>query len=264
MRARVQDKESGRFLKSDVYAILNTGWFARYLVLVPNDTGSYFRLFDFLDKSCAPYYPPLVNEITPDRPAEWVGGDEGLFSRVQALLVGKDVRFDWFHGYPWVLEKPELLAKLLLGESVNTEECGFPLIDTRLPGWHYVETQEDVDTLMETAGDFHDSVLKSLEYISGSRVYPDKSMTPIDSLRKLKMIFESQCTDTIELLFEGLIALNLRPKDDNWTTEITEASVFLNEETVFFAEDEMEKEEFQPDRTCAKAYSLRWRLVPHI
>jgi len=260
MRARVHDKKAGKYFKSEIYAIISVGWFTRYLV---KDTDYYFRLVDALDKSGnGPLYPVLVNIITPERPDEWIREKDASLAKINALLAGEEIRFDYFAGYPWVFEASATLAKLLRGEKVDVAESGFPAVDTKLPGWCYVETQDDAESLMREVYGFHDSVLKSLDYISGACVDENKSMFPLDSVRTLRMVIGSQWSDTIELVFEGLVALNLRPSDDNYDCIIMCASIFLKDETAFWSNAEMEKEDWPPECTCAKAYSLRWRWLP--
>ena len=249
MRVRAYDSKTERYFKSEVYAIVGKGISTRHLVLVPGEVGNYLKLLS------------LVNIIKPERPVEWIRKSDASLVDSNALHTGKEIKLDFFAGYPWVLEEPYILAKLLQGEEVIAEESNLSILDTRLPDWCYVETQEDVDALMHETHGFHDSVLKNLEYVSGAYVSEDKSMYPVNSLRALKMTFESQWTETIELVFEGLVALNLRPSDDNFDAIIFSASILLKDETVFFVDDEMEKENLQTDCTCVKAYSLRWRIL---
>lgn len=74
MRVRVYDKQSGICFQSEVYAIINTGYYEKYLVSVPFGNGGYMKLFDYLDKSDQKL-PVLVNLVTPR------GRKDGFISR---------------------------------------------------------------------------------------------------------------------------------------------------------------------------------------
>ena len=50
MKVRVLDKETGRYFKSEVYALVNTGWYERRLVRMPGENGGCMRVFDYLDR----------------------------------------------------------------------------------------------------------------------------------------------------------------------------------------------------------------------
>ena len=221
MLVRVHDKERSIYFKSEVYAILNTGWFTQYLVLVPDEKGGRLKLFDFLDKaSKAPHYDVLVNLITPEEPDEWISKSGAFLLKVKKAFSDDTIKFDAYCGYDWLFEKPEIIAALLRGESVPTNFEEFILVDSTLRGWKYINTQVDVDSLMKSAYGFHDSCLEKLEYTSGAYVLEDKSMRPTDDIRSLKMMIGSQWCDPIELVFEGLIGLNLRPAGDNYDSII--------------------------------------------
>lgn len=64
MKVRVLDKETGRYFKSEVYALVNTGWYERRLVRMPGENGGCMRFFDYLDRE-AQGHPVLINKIVP-------------------------------------------------------------------------------------------------------------------------------------------------------------------------------------------------------
>lgn len=61
MKVRVLDKETGRYFKSEVYALVNTGWYERRLVRMPGENGGCMRFFDYLDRE-AQGHPVLINQ----------------------------------------------------------------------------------------------------------------------------------------------------------------------------------------------------------
>ena len=109
------------------------------------------------------------------------------------------------------------------------------MYSSAIDGWNYIESQDDVSSLMSQAYGFHDSVLKDLNYVSGAYVDKDKNMHPHGNLRKVTMHIESQWCQSIELIFEGVTALNLRPAGDNYSSDISQAScILLSDEYCLF------------------------------
>lgn len=95
--------------------------------------------------------------------------------------------------------------------------------------WIKINTQEDIDNLLEKFNRFHDSCLVSLSYVSGSRVNKkDFSMLPFNIKRTLKVEFQSQFEEpcsSIEMKFDKLIKLNLEPIAPRYTCDILEATI---------------------------------------
>ena len=108
---------------------------------------------------------------------------------------------------------------------------------------------------------FHDSVLKELRYTSGSYVNDDKRMLPYDCVRKIEMHYDSQQCNAIEMVFEGVTALNLRPFGEEYTSEVSEASLFLEDAVIFFCDGGVDRIDESYSGTWIKSYSLRWRFV---
>ena len=77
---------------------------------------------------------------------------------------------------------------------------------------------------MEQTSEFHDSVLKELNYVSGAYVNSNRSMFPLGDLYKVTMTIDSQLCQSIEMVFEGVTALNLRLAGDNSAEDIYGAS----------------------------------------
>ena len=67
--------------------------------------------------------------------------------------------------------------------------------------WHYVETQQDIDFILEQTSSFHDSVLKELNYISGAYVDETNSMHCSDSERRVIIHLDSQWCRPVEMIF---------------------------------------------------------------
>jgi len=258
MKVRVYDKERDTYFKSEVYAIVDSGIFEKYLVLVPGtDTFQLFDCFEIIEH--APQHPMLIHTITAETAEGWIWRTSLPLGT--ELLEAGVIRFNEFRGYSWILENTAVLSRLLRGELIPADESGWPRLDSRLADWNYVETPEDADALLYAAHGFHDSVLNRLDYISGGYVSEDNSLAATDSIRTVTVRIESQWNAPVDLVFEGVIALNLRPSEDGYDCIIFDAALLLKEETVFFADTGMDAEDFQSGATCVKAYSLRWRFV---
>jgi hypothetical protein len=264
MRVRVYDKENGRYFKSEVYAIINTGWYEKYAVLVPSEDGSCLKLFDYIDKDKNPdgQYNVLVNVIVPDTPDSWISKqDKSLLNNIDPSDSKSEIIYS-YHGCRQLYDNQSTIASLFEGNTVKTDDLNLPSITSKLEGWNYIETQDDVEELQSATYGFHDSVLKSAEYISGASVGENKSMCPVDYMRRLTLVVDSQLTDSVEFVFEGLIAFNLRPSGDNLDSIINSVSIIIKDETIFFIDADVDEETFDFEYTCAKAYSLRWRFLP--
>jgi hypothetical protein len=150
----------------------------------------------------------------------------------------------------------ELLKGNILSE--NTWERNSP--DSKIKDWNYIEKDNDIDYLMTSFHDFHDSVLRTLNYISGSGKPEKGGIYVSDSLRQVSMIFDSDWSDSIEMVFEGVLKLNLCPAVDNYSSDLSIATLYKENEIITFYTDE--KETIQNyDGTWIKSFGLRWRFV---
>ncbi|MDD3346885.1 hypothetical protein [Oscillibacter sp.] len=131
-------------------------------------------------------------------------------------------------------------------------------MDSRLPGWHYVTTQAEAEALLEQAEDFHDSVLAELHYVSGSRLNADRSLTVCNTVRQVSMEFHSQWCPPLELVFEGVKGLDLRPGGNNDCSALMTATLRVRDAAIFFCDGFCE-DETAYSGTKILSYSLRWR-----
>jgi len=273
MLVRAYDEQSGVYFTSKVYAVVNSGWYGKYLLAVPSDVssdgGGYFKFFDYLDKSGGNIHKALINTINADLD----DGAERIYKRSGGVdekikdfeeFLDKDERFFEYNGFLWVYENRDFLLKLLKGGTVPAKDYADKLTDYKIAGWNYVETVDDAGFLMEQTCSFHDSVLKEMNYVSGSYVDGEKRMACSDSEKRVTMRFDSQNCQSIELVFEGVIAMSLYPAPDNYSSDIFGASLFLRDGIVFFCDYETEEIDRDCERTRIEAYSLRWRFCGEI
>ena len=254
MRVRVYDRDRGGCFQSELYALVAAGIFERCLVV----QDGLLRFFPRLAETGPGHYETVTSFIDPALPSQWL------------RLSNDDIR-NWpdfprvsgrspaFQGYPWVWEDRRTLERLLGGEAVPLAETGFPPISSRLPGWTYVETPADAGHLLEEAHGFHDAVLVSLDYVSGSK-RTEAGMLVCDTDRRVTMLFHCDWTPPIELVFEGVKGLNLRPGGNNTCSAISSADCRVRDAAVFFCDGDCDREE-DYEGTKILAYSLRWRFL---
>jgi len=269
MLVRVFDSQQNVYFKSDVYAIINSGWYEKQLVVFSSGGDRYLKFFDYLEKSNPTQPIALINTIIP---SSSVSSSEWMFKRSNdvdktlddyAGLLDTDIRFFEYRGYSWIYEDKILLTELLNGNAVSTKGYELQILAPntyQLEGWNYTEAQEDVNFLLEQTSGFHDSVIKDLSYVSGSYVDDNKAMYCTDSVRTVTIRFDSQWCRSIEMVFEGVTALNLRPSVDNHFSYIYSASLFLRNATIFFCDEHMNDVDKTYEGTWIESYSLRWRF----
>ena len=238
MRVRVYDKKTNTYFKSEVYAIINSRYYEKVLVLTPEYMGNCLRLYDYLDKADNEL-PVLINSITIERPCEWIymkshSVNEQLV-RYKGLLES-DIKFFEYSGFSWLWNDTDSLIKLLHGESISLRGSIFEkniYSNMKQTEWKYIETEDDVNLFMKQTYSFHDSIIKEVNYVSGNFVDSDKIMNATN-LRKVVLRVDSQQCSNIEMIFEGVTALNLRPPLDNYFGDIYEASIIVKDASVFF------------------------------
>ena len=238
-------------------------------MVVPSDAVSYFKFFDYIDKSNPTEPKVLINSITADGFSSnfdcvhYNTNDVDKKLKEYANFLSGDIRFFEYMGYSWIYQDKSLLTELLKGGMVSVEKYEnqlFAISSYKLKGWNYVENQKDIDFMLEQTSGFHDSILKDLNYISGGYVDDENQMHCTDSIRQVTMRFDSQWCRSIEMVFEGVISMNLRPYADNESSYLYNASLFVQDETIFFFDSHIDSIDKLYEGTWIGAYGLRWRF----
>lgn len=252
MQVRVYDKEKNEYFKSEVYAIINSGIYEKKLVRVNDNQCDYLKFYDDFLKT-SDNYEVLINTINHETSSDWI--DCKNLEEFDILNVS-------YFGVKWLLDDIETLKKLIQGEMIPVKGSIFEnnLFKKSENGYKYIETQADIDDLMNQTCGFHDTVIKSIQYISGGYVDEHKCMHLINE-SKVSMTLDSQITSNIELVFEGVIKLNVRPPGDNYSSEIYGASVFVDECIVYFFDDILNKIDTNYNFTWISAYSTKWKFL---
>jgi len=248
MFVRVFDEENSTYYKSMVYATFGLGWLSQYIVLNPYT--HRFELIDCLAQS-TDLEKPLI-EIIQDDETEFIvhKGSHILKYKHFCKTNGyKLVDVKHMMGYPEVLENNAFLASILVNRSVPFDTYKISarkLSDTT--EWNYILTQADADDFMKKFVGFHDSTLEKINYSES------------DSIAVVNAIFDnSGWFGIVELCFEGVQLLKIVPAAENYSREILEASLIIDNESVFWADSYMEKPDSLHEGSIIKALNLKWR-----
>lgn len=132
--------------------------------------------------------------------------------------------------------------------------------------WNEIKNESDAKMFVDKVYGFHDSCIKEMNYISGAYVEENLDMHPLNTMRCLKLIIQSQreTVGTIEMEFSGLVFLQLNSfGPEEGTGEILEASLVIKEGKIWwydeaecFVED---PHEYGGNVICAE--KMRWRLL---
>ena len=131
--------------------------------------------------------------------------------------------------------------------------------------WNEIKNESDAKMFVDKVYGFHDSCIKEMNYISGAYVKEDFGMYPLNTMRRMKLIIQSQleAVGTIEMEFSGVDFFSMRPCSEEWTCEIMEASLVIKDGKIWwydeaecFVED---PQEYGGNVICAE--KMRWRLL---
>ncbi len=145
--------------------------------------------------------------------------------------------------------------------------------------WKLIQTQKDIDELMEYFYGFHDTCINSISYVSGNKVNEDKSMIfgMIEDY-KLNIVFDSQWKNQIELCFTGVRRMHLVGLEDNYSNEILGASISFYKNILpsrfnapskvivwsddsYFDIKNVDNSLTEPSITYVIAHELKWRKI---
>ena len=236
MFVRVFDQSENRYYKSIVYGIVNIGYDECAILLNPYRQA--FELVDYFQKAeqtmpLTPMYE-VINADTTD----WVLDQNASVSR--------------FHGYQDVWDDVSFMMKMLEGKKAAVEDVSFQIRKhADADKWKYIQTQEEADAFMKEFAGFHDATLDKLVYEEDY------------GRRQITAVFDNSCWYGVaELCFEGVIAARLSPYAETHSREIFDASLFVQDECVHWADAYLTYEELpEYEGTWIKALNLKWRKV---
>lgn len=249
MFVRVFDKSTSQYYKSIVYGTINTGWFLQYIVL--NSIENRFELVDYLDKSLKPAKPHI--EVIQSNCDEFVTYEGAFILKYKKLLKEKwkELDINSVSGYPDICDNQIFVAEIIEYKIVPVGKYIIQLRQLEdVNQWNYINTQDDANRFMKLFVGFHDSTMDKLIYEE------DYGYT------KATIVFDnSGWYGIVELCFEGVQEINIRPPKENCDRYIYDATMIVENETVFWADSYMEKVDLSYDGSYIKALSLKWRKI---
>lgn len=261
MIARIFDPSKKEYYISEVYGIINCG-INKYIVDKFENKRENLILVDYFDCSKQPLYDIWVERISANPvlfPWIYVPREEMKNFNKQ---IKSDNEYHYFSGYKLIWERPKQLMKLLMNGSILKKDLIQEEITSKLEGWNYIESKDDIDKLMKQFSGFHDSVIRELHYISGDYKLPDGSMHLTESCQKnLRMIFDSDWSESIEMIFEAPRILQLVPPCENYLADLYDVSIFIKNCMVYFYDSYMEYIPDVYEGTFIKAMAVRWRKI---
>lgn len=256
MYVRVFDKSRKSYFKSVVYATVGEGWFLQYIVLNPNTYT--FELVDDLDKSVTPA-KSLVEIIQPEHFGFSVYDNSSMlkykfFCEKNGIEI---VDIKKMMGYPDVCENVAFLADIFIKRSIPVGLYEIARRDLEdLTEWNYILTQADADKFMKLFAGFHDSTLEKVNYLE------TMDSISLRTIASANAIFNnSGWFGVAELCFEGIQMLRIMPTIGNYSREIYDATLSVENESVFWADSYMEKADTSYGGSIIKALSLKWRKI---
>ena len=103
---------------------------------------------------------------------------------------------------------------------------------------------------MKMFAGFHDSTLEKINYSESN------------SSTKVNAIFDnSGWFGTVELCFEGIQIMKIMPATENFSREIFEASLIVENETVLWAGAYMDRPDYLYKGSMIRALNLKWRKL---
>ena len=250
MFVRVFDKNKNAYYKSVVYSTVGVGWFLQYIVL--NPVTNTFDLVDYLDKSVSPA-KPLVETIQSDQ-CDFNVYKGSVMLKYKHFCKANKIKFtdvEQMCGYSDVCENYAFLADLFTKKSVPIDAYEISIRNLKdADEWNYIFTQSDADDFMKMFVGFHDSTLEKISY---SESYASTSATAVFD--------NSGWFGVVELCFEGIQTMKIVPATENYSRELYEASLIVENESIFWADSYMEKPNAFYGGSIIKALSLKWRKI---
>lgn len=126
---------------------------------------------------------------------------------------------------------------------------------------------EAIEDFMIKAGYFNDSLLKEVQYKSGSnRDHLTNSIKIVDDLAQLKLIFESQLNKgkVIEIVFEHIVRFNLVPIPVEYDSLFENPYIFIEDGYIYFSRYESEVNNLDIsslENTWIKAKNAKYRII---
>lgn len=261
MRARVRDRENDTYYISEVYGVINRAgdW---YMVDHPNDK-SRVSLVEYCDFSKQGIIGTNIEiiDINPFPSEQWIYLDKLKMTVINEKLKNSKP-LHYYRGFAYVWEAEEALVQLLENGTAEKKSLHLKDISTKLAGWNYIETDDDINELMTAYSGFHDAVIKELSYISGEYFDKDEGVMYLEQAgaKQVKVVFNSDWADELEMVLLAPRIVHLIPGEENCFSDIMYASLILKDTMVYFFDSEQESVDDTFGGTYFKSMGMMWRI----
>lgn len=208
-------------------------------------------MVDYFDKN-EKDLKPLYKIINPSR-ENWISYDRNYLLNFKNYCreSGYTEEIALFCGYDDVFKNFDFMLRLFLDRKIKLEDSNIAIrYNEDINEWNYIKTQDDADSLIYLLLGFHDSVIQKALYEE------DYSHTTITIT-----LYNSSWYGIVELCFEGVIAMNLRPPQENFSREIYFGCLLVKDECIYWLDDNLEEEDMNYQGTFIKALNLKWRKI---
>jgi hypothetical protein len=132
--------------------------------------------------------------------------------------------------------------------------------------WQTVETQEDIQQLLQQFGYFHDSCLKELYIWTGAYVNEELGMAISNTLDTCaRLLFQRQFKEcsAIELYFEEVTTIHISPAKEDYMELIMDATLVKRDNQFYWVADGdwHPDEEMKEQVHWISGKKLKWREV---
>lgn len=257
MRARVYNKLKQEYYISEIFGITNLGYIAD-----DQDDRTKAVLVDYIDPMQVFPYTPNIEIIDNENDNEkWVCPDYLQRESINKLLKNGD-ELTSFRGPENIWNSVEGLVELIREKKADKSVLGITDKDSRLAGWNYIETEEDIDKILEEYSGFHDAVIKEMSYISGDYyVKEDKFMKLSESgSKQIKILFDSEWGGELEMVLLAPRMVHLIPGEENKWSDIIDVSIFIKDCRVYFYTSELEEIPEEFNETYFISMGMRWKI----
>lgn len=242
MRARIFNKSVKKYYISEVYGVINRA--GDFYIVDDLINQENVALVKYLDLDTKPPYKVNVEIIdyNPFSDGEWESVPQ---------IKGR--------GYSEIFKNENVLNILLDGGTVSKKDLGLSDHSTKLSGWNYIESAKDIDYLMSEYSDFHDSVLKEMTYISGDFVENNMmTLQPVGN-KQVRLVFNSDWAKEIEIILLSPRVCHLVPGEENYLSDIYDASIIIRDYMVYFFTSEFKEIPDDFEGTYFKSLGMMWR-----
>lgn len=262
MRARVYNKSKNIYYISEVYGAINRA--GEWYIVDDVDSPDRVVLVEYLD--CTTEIPYRANvemidtSLTKDN--TWIYIDRKELDTVNEKLI-QSKKLHYYRGYDFVWKSQEGLIELAETNSATKASLGIGEVSTKIEGWNYIETQEDIDRLMEEFRGFHDAVLRELSYVSGDYYDKEEHVTYINDAgsKQVRVVFDSEWTGQIEMILLAPRVVHMIPGVENDMPVLYDALMVIENCMVYFYDSYMKEIPSEYDGTYFKSMGIMWRFI---